>query len=421
MVRVTFFLLVLASALDAQTKADLQFKEAGVCARCHVISVVEWGLSGHLKAGTNCVACHGASQGHVIDERNNVKPERLPRQAAIAGLCATCHASGCPKSKKTEGCQSCHHVHALVDPAKPPSGKDEGLAALTARWQSADRNRTEAEGLLKAGQWEQARAAFRRVLADKPGDLRAQEAIALCDRQLHPALPGFEPAGALDEPTGLPREVKVAGLNIQMVLVPGGDVELGSDMFAVAKPIHSVHIAPFYLAKFEMSQSEWKSLTGDNPSAKKDDRLPVEQISWRDVQEMLRKLNAAVPGGGFRLPTEAEWEYAARAGGSVSDLRFGVTANGGAPRAVTEGAPNRFGLYNLQGNVWEWCSSLYAPYPYDESDGREDTQAAGLRVLRGGGFADGRDLLDPSMRHSERPDRKLRWNGVRIARTVPAP
>ena len=79
MVRLMLAMVAAALALAGQTAADLHFKKAGVCGRCHVISVVEWGLSGHSKADTDCVACHGASQGHVVDERNNIKPERLPR------------------------------------------------------------------------------------------------------------------------------------------------------------------------------------------------------------------------------------------------------------------------------------------------------------------------------------------------------
>ena len=138
MVRLTLLLLLLLPALSAQTATDTQFAQAGVCARCHVISVVEWGVSKHSRGGTNCVACHGVSQGHVVDERNNVKPEQLPHQAAIAGLCATCHAAGCPKTQKKENCQTCHHVHALLDPAKAPSSTDAGLAALTQRWKSAE-------------------------------------------------------------------------------------------------------------------------------------------------------------------------------------------------------------------------------------------------------------------------------------------
>ena len=163
------------------------------------------------------------------------------------------------------------------------------------------------------------------------------------------------------------------------------------------------------------------------------DRMPVNQVSWEDAQSFVRKLNERVAGGGFRLPTEAEWEFAARAGEPV--IRLGPCARGvvqpvpgsvygpdkgSAPLPVGSKQPNRLGLFDMQGNVWEWCSSLYLPYPYDASDGRESPTAPGLRVLRGGAFADTADYLDPAFRHGERPQRRLPWNGLRIARNVPA-
>ena len=94
--------------------------EAGPCARCHINDTLEWGVSRHPSAGIACTACHGTSQGHVIEERNNVKPERLPRGAAIATLCRECHSAGCPKTRRQDACQTCHHVHALVDTNRKP-------------------------------------------------------------------------------------------------------------------------------------------------------------------------------------------------------------------------------------------------------------------------------------------------------------
>lgn len=418
------------SPLWAQAQADSQLKQAGVCARCHVISVVEWGMSGHRRIGTDCIACHGASRGHVVDERNNIKPDRIPRAAAIAGLCATCHAAGCPKTKKADSCQTCHHVHALVDPNKPPSAKDERLERLTLKWQAAARHVAEGERLLKLEEWGRARTEFQAALREEPGNRSAAERLRLCERRLNPGLTGFELAGKnWDARTGLPVEVRIAGLGIAMVLVAGGDLDIGSERIAGATPVHTVHVEPFYLGKFEVTQAEWKALMGGNPSAHqgKDfpdaDRMPVERISWEDAQALLGKLNQRVFPGGFRLPTEAEWEFAARAGEPPSGDALARVAwfapQALAPHPAGTKQPNKLGLFDMQGNVWEWCSSLYAPYPYDASDGRESLSAAGLRVLRGGGFADTAGLLDPGMRHGERPQRRLRWNGLRLARSVP--
>ena len=94
-----------------------EFADAGVCARCHVNIVLEWGISTHKEVGTACQECHGASDGHIENERNEVKPDRIPRGPQIATLCATCHEDGCPSTSKTADCQSCHHVHALSSPS----------------------------------------------------------------------------------------------------------------------------------------------------------------------------------------------------------------------------------------------------------------------------------------------------------------
>ena len=414
-----------------QAATDVQLKKAGVCARCHVISVVEWGISGHQKAGTDCIACHGPSLGHVRDERNNIKPDRLPRAAAIAGLCATCHAAGCPKSKRTDACQTCHHVHALLDPSKPPSSQDERLDQLTRSSQVAVRHVGEGQRLVKLEHWQQARGEFQAALKEEPGNQVAARLLKVCEHRLAPAMAGFEIAGKdWDAGTGLAREARVAELGIRMVLIPGGDADIGSERFAGAKPVHTVHVEAFYLGKYEVTRAEWKALMGTDPSAQKSsadaDRLPVDHVSWEDAQAFVSKLNQRVAGGGFRLPTEAEWEYAARAGepADAASLErvawFNAPAQASAPHSVGSLQPDKLGLFDMQGNVWEWCSSLYMPYPYDSSDGRESLSAAGLRVLRGGGFADTADLLDPAARHAERPQRRLRSNGLRIARTVPA-
>jgi len=413
------FLIALTGA--AQTVEDQQFKEAGVCARCHVISVVEWGMSRHSKVGINCVACHGASAGHVKDERNNIKPDHLPRGAAIAGLCAGCHHDGCPKTQQKASCQDCHHSHALVNPKKPAVARDPHFEEISARWQRYDSLVRQGEEEAKAEKWREARDAFRLALQEKPGDRYATGRMRMCQRRMNASLPGFELAGQeFDAETGLPRRVRVARWGILMVLAPGGEFEMGAEQFAAAKPVHTVRVAPFYLGQYELTQGEWKALMGSNPSAHQgaqyapSDRLPVEQISWEDCQLLIKKLNAEVPGAGFRLPSEAEWEYAARAGGVA-----GEAVQGAAPRPVGQGQPNRLGLFDMSGNVWEWCSSLFRPYPYAAEDGREDPNSPGLRVLRGGGYAEWASWTDLGARHSERPSRRLQSNGMRLARSVP--
>lgn len=334
---------------------DQQLKEAGVCARCHVISVVEWGVARHWKSGTNCVACHGDSKGHVIDERNNVKPDRVPHAAAIAGLCLHCHRDGCPKTQQKAACQNCHHVHALVNPNAPPPP-----AALPAPAPAA---------------------------TAKPRDTTA----------------------------GLPKETLVPGLHLTMVLIQGGNVDLGSDTIPNARPVHTVRIRPLYISAREITEGQWISIMGPRAGAPSDPNLPATRISWHDAQAFLAKLNAAVPGGDFRLPSEAEWEFAARAGATPGDA-FDLKA----PRPTGQSKPNSLGLFDMRGNVWEWCSSLDRNYPYDASDGRESPSDPGLRILRGGGFADTARWITPATRHADRPGRRLLWYGLRIARTVPA-
>jgi formylglycine-generating enzyme required for sulfatase activity len=182
-----------------------------------------------------------------------------------------------------------------------------------------------------------------------------------------------------------------------------------------------VAVRPFYLAVTELTQAQWTALMGQNPSLYQGSkypeaaRSPVENVSWSDCQTAIARINQLIPGGGFRLPTEAEWEFAAREGGESTGDAF----NRKGPRPVSSGRPNRFGIFDLRGNVWEWCSSLYHPYPYAAQDGRETSEAKGLRVLRGGGFADGATWFDASTRFGERPDRRLGTNGLRLARSVP--
>src|SRR5262249_39160933 len=319
------------------------------------------------------------------------------------------------------------------------------------RWDRFGRHMAEGERQVQRGKWEAAQKEFQEALKLIPGHHRAAMQLALCKRRQNPALPGFKITGSkFDAQTGLPTEVVVKELNLAMVLVPPGEFDMGDDHLADARPVHTVTVEAFYLGQYEVTQAQWKAVMGSNPSIHQASRerkppeadaekMPVENISWDDCQAFLKRLNERVPGGGFRLPTEAEWEYAGRAGGEGPDPKqldqfawfrdnslrrpsseqTSQKPDAWAPQPVGTKKPNRWGLYDMQGNVSEWCSSLYRSYVYDPRDGRESLTKPGPRVLRGGHFADSPALLAPTLRHSERAHRRLRWNGVRLARTVP--
>ncbi len=422
--------------------------DAGVCGRCHVSSALEWGVSVHSRWGVGCTDCHGGSSGHVADERNNVKPDRIARATAVAGLCAGCHERGCPRTRRRDSCQNCHHAHALLDPSTKPEARDEALERGIAQWRAYSELMAKGEHLVRGGDWRAAQDAFAGALELMPQSRLAREKLTLCRRRLDPELPGFSIlSNRFDEATGLPFDVVVKDLGIEMVLIPGGEFDLGSERRPDTQPVHTVRVEPFYLAKFELTQERWQAVMGANPSLHQEPvraeagRMPVERVSWEDCQELVRRLNSRVAGGGFRLPTEAEWEFAARAGAAESldfDQLLRVAwfrdnsaapaslagqppdyARAFAPRPAGRLEPNRWGVFDMLGNVWEWCSSLYVPYPYNATDGREDGTRPGLRVLRGGSYVDSADGVDFAVRHGERPARRLRWNGVRLARSAP--
>ena len=475
--------------LLAQQGARQELAVSGSCARCHVSSTLEWGISKHstvtrskTKRLPNCVGCHGDSRDHVIDEQNTAKPDRMAHGDAIAALCIECHRRGCEHSPDLKNCQNCHHIHALVNPTLDAATIEKRAGDLAALMKAYQGHLAEGERLLQLAQWEPARIAFAAALKDDPLSDRARSTLAMIARRLKPGLRGFKIVGdQFDAASGLPKEIVLDGLGIGFVLVPAGSVDLGSEQRPDTKPVHTVNLAPFYLAKFEMTQAQWKALMSANPSyyqgAKfpQADAMPVEQVSWDDCQKMLAEINKKVSGGGLRLPTEAEWEFAARTGSadpvdgaavlSGAWLRENSHVAGAAPdaEAATEqkatgvareiqdaamvkafremqrveaaklaapdnyaphpvGAsqPNRWGLYDMQGNVAEWCSSLYLPYPYDAADGREAAVGPGTHVLRGDTFMDSVESADLTRRHSDRPSRKLRWNGVRLAFSPPA-
>jgi formylglycine-generating enzyme required for sulfatase activity len=207
------------------------------------------------------------------------------------------------------------------------------------------------------------------------------------------ALPG--PRRTLDVDLG-------GGVKMQLVAIRPGSFLMGSERSADWKPVHEVKFAkPFYMGRHEVTQELWEKVMGANPSHFKCATNPVEQVNWDDCQNFLAKLNAKVPGRSFRLPTEAEWEYACRAG-STNDFCYGngdgllreyawyISNSDNMTHPVGGKQPNAWGLFDMHGNVWEWCQDIYREnYIGAPTDGRAWTQAQGSvtnRVLRGGSW-----------------------------------
>ena len=249
-------------ASQALLPAQAGRNEAGVCSRCHVVSVLEWQISGHREAAANCQTCHGPSAAHVANERNEVSPDRLPRGAAADPLCSSCHQMGCPESKSTAGCLQCHNSHSLTSPSQIQAFQgDRSKHPIQEAVRQLGRLREQlkaAEELIARREWQAAKTAFLLALEIKPGDRGIRERLAFCERRLHPAMPGFVIAGEEFDPvSGLPFEVQVEGLGIPLRLAPGGEFDIGSDAFDDSQPVHTVEIRPFYLGKFEITQAEW--------------------------------------------------------------------------------------------------------------------------------------------------------------------
>lgn len=226
------------------------------------------------------------------------------------------------------------------------------------------------------------------------------------------------------------RSADAAPLNIEMVPVKGGCYKMGSnDGVRNEKPVHEVCVNDFSIGKYEVTQAQWETVMGSNPSRFKNcgPECPVEYVSWNDVQGFIKKLNAQT-GRQYRLPTEAEWEYAARAGASeykwagVNDEerlpRFAwYEANSGE---ITHKAglkkPNGLGIYDMSGNVWEWCQDWYEEGYYEESPKNNPTgpEKGEFRVLRGGSWGHTAASARVTYRARVVPSNRFNDNGLRL-------
>ena len=208
-------------------------------------------------------------------------------------------------------------------------------------------------------------------------------------------------------------------INIEMVLIPAGKFKMGPPNNS-----HEVTLTkPFYMGKYEVTQEQWEAVMGKNPSYHKGAKLPVETVSWEDCQEFIKKLNEKA-NGGYRLPTEAEWEYACRAG-TTTAYSFGdeITAadlNYDLGKLVVVGSykPNTFGLYDMHGNVLEWCEDWWTiDYPAKAIIDPIGPATGTFRVTRGGTAWSGKGNAFSAYRGKNRPTGNYYSDGFRLART----
>ena len=220
-------------------------------------------------------------------------------------------------------------------------------------------------------------------------------------------------------------------IGMEFVLIPSGTFKMGSSNGeSDEKPIHSVTISEaFYMGKYEVTQKEWKAVMGSNPSYFEGDDLPVENVSWNDIQEFVKKLNQKEGGNKYQLPTEAEWEYAARAGSNskwsfgdnesqLGDYAWYGSNSNSQTHPVGQKKPNKYGLYDVHGNVWEWVqdwydSNYYSSSPKTDSKG---PSSGSLRVFRGGGWYSDAEYTRSADRDFDNPEYGFSNIGFRLVR-----
>jgi len=227
-------------------------------------------------------------------------------------------------------------------------------------------------------------------------------------------------------------------MGIHFVEIPAGCFQMGQDKEVKGSteaelPSHQVCIEkPFYLAETEVTQKQWEDVMGNNPSKSKSLYKPVEKVSYDDVQAFIQKLNSKEGKNLFRLPTEAEWEYAARAGTTTaysygndpSDLGhyawFGNEGYGGSSHEVAQRKPNPWGLYDMHGNVWEWVQDWYDGTYYKSSPNKDPKgpDSGQFRVYRGGSWVAKAVNLRSAARYSGLPGSRTRDLGFRLLRQM---
>ena len=219
----------------------------------------------------------------------------------------------------------------------------------------------------------------------------------------------------------------VNGVSFKMINVEGGTFRMGSndsEADSDEKPVHSVTLSDYYIGETEVTQELWEAVMGSNPSGFKEPKNPVEIVSWDDCQEFIKKLNE-LTGKNFRLPTEAEWEYAARGGNKSRGYKYSGSDNIGdvawywdnsskEPHPVGTKSPNELGIYDMSGNVWEWCSDWYGDYSSSSQTNPTGPATGSYRVNRGGSWYYSARICRVADRYSYTPGYRYNFLGFRL-------
>lgn len=217
------------------------------------------------------------------------------------------------------------------------------------------------------------------------------------------------------------------GVTLEMVLVEGGSFMMGSDDGnRDNRPAHRVQLDDFHIGKFELTQDQWVALMGTNPSQIACGRCPVNNMSWEQLQDFLKKLSEKT-GKNFRLPTEAEWEYAAQGGkkskrflysgsNDIAEVGWLNFNSGNQQHEVGQLKPNELGIYDMNGNAWELCEDWYDPkfYPGNRPKNPLNTAPAKYRVSRGGSWMSPSKYCLLYARNNDHPHHKRGNGGFRV-------
>ena len=216
------------------------------------------------------------------------------------------------------------------------------------------------------------------------------------------------------------------GVSFTMVGVEGGTFQMGStDGDSDEKPVHQVSVSSFSIGQTEVTQELWEAVMGTNPSSFKGLKLPVERVSWNDCQTFITKLNQ-LTGKTFRLPTEAEWEFAARGGNSskgytyagsntIDDVAWYTSNSSSKTHEVATKQANELGIYDMSGNVWEWCSDWYGSYSSYAQTNPTGAGSGSHRVYRGGSWNRSARSCRVSCRDYYAPSGRYGIIGLRLA------